>query len=73
MTEKRDAYVQKIKAKLDEWNAEIDKLQAMADQTKPGTSGKYRAEKMPERSRILFGSDSGVEYRFSEVENGSRQ
>lgn len=25
------------------------------DQAKPGTSGKYRAEKMTERSRMLFG------------------
>ena len=32
MTEKRDAYVQKLKAKMDEWNAEIDKLAAKADQ-----------------------------------------
>lgn len=28
----KDAYVQKMKAKLDEWNAEIDKLKAKADQ-----------------------------------------
>jgi hypothetical protein len=27
----RDAYVRKLKAKLDEWNAEIDKLQAKAE------------------------------------------
>ncbi len=32
MTEKREAYVQKLKAKLDEWNAEIDKIAAKADQ-----------------------------------------
>jgi chromosome segregation ATPase len=32
MTEKRDAYLQKLKAKLDEWNAEIDLLAAKADQ-----------------------------------------
>lgn len=32
MTEKRDAYVQKLKAKMDEWNTEIDKLAAKADQ-----------------------------------------
>ena len=33
MTE-RDAYVQKMKGQLDEWNAEIDKLQAQAEQKK---------------------------------------
>ena len=27
----RDAYVQKLKAKMDEWNAEIDKVAAKAD------------------------------------------
>jgi uncharacterized coiled-coil DUF342 family protein len=32
MTENRDAYVQKLKAKLDEWDAEIDKLSAKIDQ-----------------------------------------
>lgn len=29
---KCDAYVQKLKAKLDEWNATIDKLQVKAEQ-----------------------------------------
>ncbi|MEJ2023655.1 MAG: hypothetical protein P8Y00_01290 [Deltaproteobacteria bacterium] len=28
----RDAYVQKLKAEMDEWNAEIDKLAAKADE-----------------------------------------
>ena len=32
MSEKRDAYVQKMKAKLDEWNADITKLEATARQ-----------------------------------------
>jgi hypothetical protein len=32
MTEKRDAYVQKLKARIDEWNAEIDKLATKANQ-----------------------------------------
>ena len=32
MTTTRDAYVQKVKAKLDEWNAEIDRLEAQARQ-----------------------------------------
>ena len=30
MDAKRDAYVQKLKAQLDEWNADIDKLAAKA-------------------------------------------
>jgi uncharacterized coiled-coil DUF342 family protein len=32
MSEKRDAYVQKLKARIDEWNADMDKLTARADQ-----------------------------------------
>ena len=32
MSEQRDAYVQKMKAKLDEWNAEIDRIQARINQ-----------------------------------------
>ena len=32
MSETRDAYVQKLKAKIDEWNADIDKLTAKAEQ-----------------------------------------
>ena len=31
MSEKRDAYVKKLKALLDEWNADIDKLSAKTD------------------------------------------
>ncbi|HVB38015.1 MAG TPA: hypothetical protein VND92_05725 [Vicinamibacterales bacterium] len=34
MTATRDAYVEKIKARLDEWNGEIDRLQARADAAK---------------------------------------
>jgi len=30
MSGKRDAYVQKLKTQLDEWNAELDKLEAQA-------------------------------------------
>jgi len=44
MTEKRDAYVQKMKAKLDEWNAEIDKLQAKADQAKAASKIQYQKQ-----------------------------
>jgi len=40
----RDAYVQKLKAKLDEWNATIDKLQAKADQTEAESKIKYEKQ-----------------------------
>lgn len=44
MTEKRDAYVQKLKAKMDEWNAEIDKLKARADQAEAEAKIEYHQQ-----------------------------
>lgn len=38
----RDAYVEKAKAKLDEWNAEIDKLQAQSKQASADAEIKWR-------------------------------
>jgi hypothetical protein len=32
MSEKKDAYVKELKARIDKWNAEIDKLAAKAEQ-----------------------------------------
>lgn len=43
MSEK-DAYVEKMKAKLDEWNAEIDKLQAKAKQAEADAEIQYNDE-----------------------------
>lgn len=40
----RDAYVQKMKAKLDEWNAEIDRLAAKASQAQADARLKYNEE-----------------------------
>ncbi|MGA8281126.1 MAG: hypothetical protein WB853_09540 [Desulfobacterales bacterium] len=36
MNEKRNAYVQKLKAQLDEWNADINKLDAKSDLAEAG-------------------------------------
>lgn len=41
MTENKDAYVQKLKAKIDEWNAEIDKLSAKANQSQADLKLRY--------------------------------
>jgi uncharacterized coiled-coil DUF342 family protein len=41
MPEKKDVYVQKLKAKIDEWNAEIDKLSAKADQSQADLKLRY--------------------------------
>lgn len=42
MDSKKDAYVQKLKAKIDEWNADLDKLAAKADQAEGETKIKYQ-------------------------------
>ena len=42
MIEKRDAYVQKLKAQLDYWNADIDKLAAKAAQAEAGVKIEYQ-------------------------------
>jgi len=44
MREKRDAFVQKLKAKIDEWNAEIDRLSARADQAEDEARAEYHNE-----------------------------
>lgn len=41
MSEKRDAFVQIIKARIDEWNAEIDRLQARAEQAEADVRIEY--------------------------------
>lgn len=40
----RDAYVQEMKAKLDDWNAQIDKLSAKADAAQADTKLEYNKQ-----------------------------
>ena len=40
----RDDYVQKMQAKLDEWNADIDKLAAKADAAQADAKLKYQEQ-----------------------------
>ena len=40
----RDAYVQKMKAALDEWNAELSRLEAKASAAKADARIKYNAQ-----------------------------
>ena len=44
MSDTRDAYVKKMKAKLDEWNAEIAKLEAQAKQKEADAQVRYQDE-----------------------------
>jgi len=41
---KRDEYVTKLKGKLDEWNEDIDKLEAKAEHVKEDVKEKYAEE-----------------------------
>ena len=52
MNEKRDAYVQKLKAQLDQWNADINKLEAKADQAEVGAKIEYHKRIADLRARI---------------------
>ena len=53
MSETRNAYVNKIKAKLDEWNAEIDKLEAKSRKKEAETRVAYqeRIDDLKEKRR----------------------
>lgn len=42
MTEKRDAAIQKLKAKINEWTAEIDRLAAKAEKAEAEAGIRYR-------------------------------
>ena len=42
MSETRDAFVNKMKSKLDEWNAEIDKLEAQSRQKEADVKANYQ-------------------------------
>ena len=44
MSEKRDVYIQKMKTKLDEWNAEIDKLEAKSRQVEADAKKAYQKQ-----------------------------
>jgi uncharacterized coiled-coil DUF342 family protein len=61
MFDSKEAYLEKLKAKLDEWNAQIDKLKAKAAQSK--ADAKIEIEK-----RV-----GDLETRRQEVENKIQQ
>lgn len=55
MSAKKEAYIQKLKAKIDEWNADLDKLGAQAEQAQGETKIKYQRqmEELREKRRDL--------------------
>ncbi|MGD8367996.1 MAG: hypothetical protein PVG78_10155 [Desulfobacterales bacterium] len=55
MGEKRDAYVQQLKAKMKEWRAEIDRLTARAEQAEAQAKIEYqkRIDKLEDKRKDL--------------------
>ena len=58
----KDAYVQKMQAKLDEWNAEIDKLKAKAAQVEADSRVEYQKQ-----IQNLQEKRQGAEKKLAEV------
>ncbi|MGD2152866.1 MAG: hypothetical protein PVG79_06325 [Gemmatimonadales bacterium] len=63
MGEQRDAYVNKIKNRLDEWNARIDRLEEQAQDTKAEAE-----ELVQERIGRLRAKRDELEAKFREVQ-----
>ena len=68
MSTKRDAYVEKLKAQLEEWNTEIDKLAAKSAQAEAKAKIKYknqlddlRAKRDAVRDKLLAVQQAGDE------------
>ncbi|MBN2702544.1 MAG: hypothetical protein JXR29_13955 [Methylothermaceae bacterium] len=62
----RDAYVQKMKAKLDEWNAELDKLSAKAEAAEADAKLEYQ-DQIDELEKLR----NQVREKLGEVESAS--
>ena len=58
----KDAYVQKLHARLDEWNAEIDRLKAKVDKAEAEARLEYQKE-----VEILQQRSQEVEKKLAEV------
>jgi len=76
MPEKKDVYVQKLKAKIDEWNAEIDKLSAQANQSQADLKLSYLEhveelkEKRNEAAAKLESLQEAGESAWDEIKEG---
>jgi small-conductance mechanosensitive channel len=61
---KRDDYLDEFKAKLDEWNAEIDKLESSAHQTQADAKTQY-----DQQLDTLREMRDDAQTKFSEMQN----
>lgn len=62
----RDAYLEKAKAQLDEWNADLDKLEARAREAKADAKIKYDEQITAVRERR-----DNANQKFAEIQSAS--
>ncbi len=58
----RDAYIEKLHAKIDEWNADIDKLMAKANQLEADSRMEYKRQ-----AGILKRKREEIERKLNEI------
>lgn len=58
----KEAYIQKLHAKIDEWNADIDRLKAKADQVEADSKIEYQKQ-----VEALKNNRDDIEKKISEI------
>lgn len=58
----KEAYIQKLHAKIDEWNADIDRLKAKADQVEADSKIEYQKQ-----IEALKNNRDDIEKKISEI------
>ena len=64
----KEAYIQKLHAKIDEWNADIDKLKAKADQVEADSKIEYQKQ-----INILKTKRDEIEKKVSEISRSGEE
>ena len=62
----KEAYIQKLHAKIDEWNADIDRLKAKADQVEANSKIEYQKQ-----IQALKTNRDEIEKKISEISRSS--
>jgi len=62
----KEAYIQKLHAKIDEWNADIDKLKAKADQVEADSKIEYQKQ-----IKVLKTKRDEIEKKVFEISRSS--
>ncbi len=64
----KEAYIQKLHAKIDEWNADIDRLKAKADQVEADAKIEYQ-----EQIQTLKSKRDEIETKISELSRSGEE